>query len=149
MQCLKENEKISIYGILNIKDYKKGTNTDIEISATNKSVKKVGEYLYNILFKKYAIFNYEWDNVKKKVKTTKVVVNDKEIEKNRKFKFYGYVEDCRGISWENGKKYEFYTNLIFFDELIETMESMFEDYIVDFDTDETGLKFIITRIEII
>lgn len=66
MQCLKENEKISIYGILNIKDYKKGTNTDIEISATNKSVKKVGEYLYNILFKKYAIFNYEWDNVKKK-----------------------------------------------------------------------------------
>ena len=86
---------------------------------------------------------------KKKVKTTKVVVNDKEIEKNRKFKFYGYVEDCRGISWENGKKYEFYTNLIFFDELIETMESMFEDYIVDFDTDETGLKFIITTIEII
>ena len=48
MQCLKENEKISIYGILNIKDYKKGTNTDIEISATNKSVKKVGEYLCNI-----------------------------------------------------------------------------------------------------
>ena len=29
------------------------------------------------------------------------------------------------------------------------MESMFEDYIVDFDTDETGLKFIIKRIEII
>ena len=149
MQCLKENEKISIYGNLSIKDYKKATNTNIEISAANKSVKEVGEYLYNLLFKKYAIFNYEWDNVKKEVKTTKVVVNDKEIEKNCKFKFYGYVEDWRGIPWENGKKYEFYTNLIFFEELIETMESMFENYIVDFDTDETGLKFIITRIEII
>ena len=149
MQCLKENEKISIYGILNIKDYKKGTNTDIEISATNKSVKKVGEYLYNILFKKYAIFNYEWDNVKKEVKTTKVVVNDKEIEKNRKFKFYGYVEDWRGIPCDDGKQYEFGTDVICFDELIETMEKVYEDYIVDFDTDETGLKFIITRIEII
>ena len=149
MQCLEENEKISIYGNLSIKDYKKEINTNIDISAMNKSVKEVGEYLYNLLFKKYAIFNYEWDNVKKEVKTTKVVVNDKEIGKNCKFKFYGYVEDWSGIPLENGKKYEFYSNEIFFDELIETMESMFEDYIVDFDTDETGLKFIITKIEII
>ena len=149
MQCLKGNEKISIYGNLNIKDYKKETHTNIDISATDKSVKEVGEYLYNLLFKKYAIFNYEWDNVKKEVKTTKVVVNGKEIEKNCKFKFSGYVEDWRGIPWENGKKYEFWSNLVFFDDLIETMESMFEDYIVDFDTDETGLKFIITKIEII
>ena len=39
MQCLKENEKISIYGNLNIKDYKKETNTNIKISAENKSMK--------------------------------------------------------------------------------------------------------------
>ena len=149
MQCLKENEKISIYGNLNIKDYKKGTDTNMEISAENKRVKSVGEYLYNLLFKKYAVFNYEWDNVKKNVKTTKVVVNNKEIGKNCKFRFYGYVEDWSGIPLENGEKYEFYTNEIFFDELIERMESIFEEYIVDFDTDETGLKFIITRIEVI
>ena len=149
MKCLEENEKISIYGNLSIKDYKKETNTNIDISATDKSVKEVGEYLYNLLFKKYAIFNYEWDNVKKEVKTTKVVVNGKEIEKNCKFKFNGYVEDWRGIPWDNGKKYEFWSDLVSFEDLIETMESMFEDYIVDFDTDETGLKFVITRIEII
>ena len=149
MQCLKENEKISIYGKLNIKDYKKGTDTNIEISAKNKRVKSVGEYLYNLLFKKYAVFNYEWDKVKKNVKTTKVVVNNKEIGKNCKFRLYGYVEDRGGIPGENGKQYKFSTNSIFFDELIETMENIFEEYIVDFDTDETGLKFIITKIEII
>ena len=149
MQCVKENEKISIYGILNIKDYKKETDTNIEILAENKKVKKIGEYLYNVLFKNYEIFNYEWDNVKKEVKTTQVVINNKEIDKNCKFKFYGYVEDLSGIPLDNGKKYEFCTNEIFFDELIETMESIFEDYIVDFDTDKTGIKFIITKIEII
>lgn len=149
MQCLRGNEMISIYGNLNIKDYKKETNTDIEILAENKKVSEVGEYLYNILFKKYAIFNYDWDNVKKEVKTIKVAVNNKEIEKNCKFKFNGYVEDWRGIPWDNGKRYDFYTNEVFFDELIETMESTFEEYIVDLDTDETGLKFIITKIEII
>ena len=148
MQCLKENEKISIYGNLNIKDYKKETNTNIKISAENKSVKEIGQYLYNTLFKKYEIFNYDWNNVEKEIKTTKVVVNNKEIEKSCKFKVYGYVEDCAGIPYENGKKYKYCTDLIFFDELIEKIESIFEEYIVDFDTDETGLKFIITKIEI-
>ena len=148
MQCLKENEKISIYGNLNIKDYKKETNTNIKISAENKSVKKIGQYLYNTLFKKYEIFNYDWDNVKKEIKTTKVVVNNKEIKKSCKFKVYGYVEDCVGIPYENGKKYKYYTDSIFFEDLIETIESIFEEYIVDFDTEATGLKFIITKIEI-
>ena len=75
-------------------------------------------------------------------------MNNKEIEKSCKFKVYGYVEDYAGISYENGKKYKYCTDLIFFDELIEKIESIFEEYIVDFDTDETGLKFIITKIEI-
>ena len=149
MQCLKANEKISIYGILTIKDYKKGTNTNIDISAENKNVKNIGKCLYNILFKKYSIFNYEWSNVKKDVKTTKIIANKKEIEKNCKFKYYGYVEDWRGLPGENGKKYKFFADKIAFDKLIESMESMFEDYIVDFDTDKTGLKFVITKIEII
>ena len=149
MQCLKENEKISIYGNLSIEEYKKDTSTNIKILAENKSVKKIGAYLYNFLLKKYAIFNYEWDNVKTEIKTTKVIVNNKEIEKNCKFKFYGYVEDKGGIPWENGKKYKFHTHEIFFDDLITTIKTIFEDYIVDFDTDETGLKFIITKIEII
>ena len=105
--------------------------------------------MYNLLFKKYAIFNYEWDNIKKEVKTIKVVVNNKEIEKNCKFKFNGYVVDLRGLHGENGKKYKFFADEINFDKLIESMKSMFEDYIVDFDTDETGLKFVITKIEII
>ena len=149
MKCLKENEKISIYGNLNIKDLKKRTTTNIEISAENKDVKNIGEYLYNILFKKYSIFNYEWNNVKKEVKTTKVIVNNKEIEKNCKFKYYGYVVDLSGIPGENGKKYKFFADEITFDNLIESIESMFEDYIVNFDTDNTGLKFVITKIEII
>ena len=149
MKCLKENEKISIYGNLNIKDLKKRTTTNIEISAENKDVKNIGEYLYNILFKKYSIFNYEWNNVKKEVKTTKVIVNNKEIEKNCKFKYYGYVKDLSGIPGENGKKYKFFADEITFDNLIESIESMFEDYIVNFDTDNTGLKFVITKIEII
>ena len=149
MQSLHEDEKISIYGNLNIKDYKKETNNNIEISAENKAIKEIGEYLYNVLVQKYAMFNYEWDKVKKIVKTTDVVVRNKKLEKNCKFKIYGYVEDRSGIPSENGKKYKYYTNLIFFDELIETIENIFEEYIVDFDTVATGLKFIITKIEII
>lgn len=149
MQILKESDKISIYGLLNIKDHKKGTDTNIDISAENKKVKTVGEYLYNVLFKQYGRFNYDWDSITKIVKTRQVIVNNQEVSKNSKFKFYGYIEDWRGIPWDDGKKYNFCTEELLFDELIETMESIFEDYIVDFDTDETGLKFIITKIEII
>lgn len=149
MQNLKSSDKISIYGVLNIKDYKKGIDTNIDILAENKTVKKVGEYLYNVLFKQYGRFNYDWDNITKTVKTQKVIVNNQEISKNSKFKFYGYVEDWRGIPWDDGKKYNFCTEELFFDELISAMEEMFEEYIVDFDTDEKGLKFIITKIEIL
>lgn len=148
MQILKSNDKISIYGVLNIKDHKKGTTTNINILANNKSLKIVGEYLYNFLFKQYAIFNYDWINVTKEIKTKKVIINNKEISQNSKFRFYGYVKDIRGIPWDDGKKYSFYSGEFFFDELIEKMESMFEEYIVDFDTDETGLKFVINKIEI-
>ena len=147
MQILNKNDKITIYGILNIKNHKKTNNIDIFVD--NKSIKNVGEYLYKWLFKQYEKFDYCWDDVKLEKKTTKVVSNNNEINKNSKFKIYGYVEDCGGIPLENGKKYSFYTNEVFMEDLIETIEKLFEKYIVDFDTDENGIKFIITKMEVI
>ncbi len=149
MRILNENNKITIYGILNIKDYKKTTKYDIDILVKNKSIKSIGEYLYKWLFKQYEKFDYCWNDVEVENKTTKVIFNNNEINKNSKFKIYGYVENCRGIPWENGKKYRFHTNEIFMENLIAVIESLFEEYIVDFDTDKNGLKFIITKMEII
>ena len=149
MLVLNQDDKISLYGTLNIKNYKEGITTNIKINAENKKVGIIGEYLYNLLLKKYTIFDYKWEDVKKELKTTNVIVNNKLINPNCKFKFYGYVEDRTGIPSEYGKRYECYTNELFFDELIESIESMFEEYIVDFNTDESGLKFVITKIEII
>lgn len=143
MTILNKNDQISVYGILTIKDYKKRIKNDFKIEARFMYVKDIGEYLY----KRYINITNKFQNVKLELKTTKLVFNGVEISDKSKFKINGYVKS-KLIPKQDKAKYNFHTELIFFDELIETMIDIFDDYILDFNTDENGLRFVITNIEI-
>lgn len=142
MTILNGNDIIIVCGIITMKDYKKRIKNDFRIDTKLMCVKDIGEYLY----RRYIKLANKFQNVKFEVKTTKVIFNGVEISDKCKFKIHGYVKN----KYTSDKtKYNFHTEAIFFDELIETLLDIFDDYILDFNTDENGLRFIIKNIEIL
>ena len=127
MKVLNKNKKVSLYGNLNIKILSEKIEKNICISIEN---------------------NYNWMNINKKVKTTKIVVDNEIINSNCSANIYGYVEDWRGLPSENGKKYEFCINEISIEDIFSELELLYDEYICDFDTIKDGLKFVIEKIEI-
>ena len=148
MQIFKGNDKISIYGNLNINNHKNKIKEKVYISVVNQKLERIAKVIYDFLDKQYQRFNYNWDSMSKTTKTDKVVINnDINITKGN-FKLYGYIEDWNSIFTDNGKKYNFHTEEIAIEELIQTIESIYDDYICDFDTIKDELKIIVTKIEI-
>ena len=107
MKVLSKNKKISLYGNLNIKVLSKKSEENVCISIENEKVEKIGDFLYEFLEKQYEKYNYNWMDINKKTKTTKIVIDEKIINPNCSINMYGYVEDLRGLPGENGKKYNF------------------------------------------
>lgn len=147
MQIIKSNEKISIYGILNVKNCKEKTEKNIDISVENKKLKEIGKYIYEFLDREYQSNDYDWDNISITTKTEKIVINGNTITEQN-VNLYGYVKDCGGIPSENGIKYNFKAVEIPLEELIQTIDSIYDDYICDFDTIKDGLKMVLTKIEL-
>ena len=148
MEVLIKNDKVSIYGNLNVKDSRKNNVENILISLENKYVGKIGDYLYDFLYKEYEKYNFDWGYVTKTIRTTKIVVNNKIINCKSYFRLYGYVKTKTGIPQEDGKRYRFRTEYISVKNLLSTLENIYDDYICDFDTIKSGLKFVIEKIEI-
>lgn len=149
MKELEKNEKVSIYGELDIKFLKNNKEERINISIESKEVRKIGEVLYNFLWKQYAKFDYKWEEIKKKIETIKMVANGSLIEAESYINVYGYVEDRAGILDEYGKKYNFYLVNIKIKDLLEYIEETYDNYICEFDTTKEGLKFVVEKIEIL
>lgn len=149
MKELEKNQKVSIYGKLNIKFLKQNKEECISISIENKGLREIGDILYDFLWKQYAKFDYKWEDIEKKIDTTKIVANGALIETEKYINVYGYVEDRCGIPSEYGKKYNFYFVNIKVKELLEYLEKTYDDYICEFDTIKEGLKFSIEKIEIL
>lgn len=147
MQIFKDNDKINIYGNLNIKNHKNKIEENICISIENKSVERIGDSVYDFFDKQYQKFDYDWNNISKDIKTTKIIINDKALPINCSFSLHGYVED-KDIFSKNVERYNFYTPIINIEELIERIEDIYNEYICDFDTVKDSLKMIITKIEI-
>ncbi len=148
MKVLNKDKKVSLYGNLNIKILSEKIEKNICISIENKEVRTIGDFLYEFLGKQYEKHNYNWMNINKKVKTTKIVVDNEIINSNCSANIYGYVEDWRGLPSENGKKYEFCINEISIEDIFSELELLYDEYICDFDTIKDGLKFVIEKIEI-
>lgn len=149
MEKLEKSEKVSIYGELDIKILKNDKEERINISILDKQVRKIGEVLYDFLWKQYAKFDYKWEEIEKKITTIKIIANDSLIEPERYINVYGYVEDRTGIPDEYRKKYNFYLINIKVKEIFEYLEETYDNYICEFDTTKDGLKFIIEKIEIL
>ncbi len=148
MKVLSKNKKISLYGNLNIKVLSKKSEENVCISIENEKVEKIGDFLYEFLEKQYEKYNYNWMDINKKTKTTKIVIDEKIINPNCSINMYGYVEDLRGLPGENGKKYNFCIKEIAIEDMFEELELLYDNYICDFDTIKDGLKFVIEKIEI-
>lgn len=148
MKVLSKSKKISLYGNLNIKVLSKKSEENVCISIENKEVEKIGDFLYKFLEKQYEKYNYDWMDINKKTKTTKIVIDGKIINQNCSINMYGYVEDLRGLPGENGKKYNFCIKEIAMEDMFEELELLYDNYICDFDTIKDGLKFVIEKIEI-
>ena len=148
MKVLSKSKKISLYGNLNIKVLSKKSEENVCISIENEEVEKIGDFLYKFLEKQYEKYNYDWMDINRKTKTTKIVIDEKIINPNCSINMYGYVEDLRGIQGENGKKYNFCIKEIAMENMFEELELLYDNYICDFDTIKNGLKFVIEKIEI-
>lgn len=148
MKLIRKNEKISLYGNLNIIALDKNIEENIEICIESKEARKIGDVLYEILQKQYEKYNYDWENIRKKIQTTKLVINNETINSNYLVSIYGYVEDWGGIPTENGKKYDFCIKEIAIKDIFRELELLYDEYICDFDTIKDGLKFVIEKIEI-
>lgn len=148
MTVLNKKDKISIFGNLRIQDIKNRKEKNICIAIENKNVQSIGDYLYEFLEQQYEKYNYDWFNISRKIKTTKIIVEDKMLDAKSSFSLYGYVEDWRGLPEENGKKYDFKIKDLSIEELLSELENLYDNYICDFDTIKSGLKFIIEKIEI-
>lgn len=148
MKVLNKDDKISLYGNLNIKVLSKKIEKNICISIENNDVSKIGDLLFNFVDKYYEQYDYNWIDISKKTKTTKIIVNNEIINPNCSVNIYGYVEDWRGLPSENGKKYDFYITDIAMEDIFEKLELLYDDYIYEFDTIKDGLKFVIEKIEI-
>ena len=145
MQILRSNEKLSVYGSLNIKNCRKKSEKNICISVENKKLREISKYIYEFLDREYQSNDYDWDNISITTKTEKIVINGNTITEQN-VNLYGYVKDCEGIPSERGKKYKAIE--IPLEELIQTIDSIYDDYICDFDTVKDGLKMVITKIEL-
>lgn len=148
MKELNEKDKISLYGNLIIKSLSKKTEENICIAIENKEISKIGETLYDFLWKQYEKYDCDWKDISKKVKTTKIAIDEETINSNCYISIYGYVEDWRGLPSEKGKRYNFFIPKITIQKLFRELESTYDDYICDFDTTKDGLKFRIEKIEI-
>lgn len=147
MQILRSNEKLSVYGSLNIKNCRKKSEKNICISVENKKLREISKYIYEFLDREYQSNDYDWDNISITTKTEKIVINGNTITEQN-VNLYGYVKDCGGIPSERGKKYNFKAIEIPLEELIQTIDSIYDDYICDFDTIKDGLKMVLTKIEL-
>lgn len=148
MKVLSKNKKISLYGNLNIKVLSKKSEENVCISIENEEVGKIGDFLYEFLEKQYEKYNYDWMDINKKTKTTKIVIDEKIIDPNCSINMYGYAEDLRGLPGDNGNKYDFCIKEIAMEDIFEELELLYDNYICDFDTVKDGLKFVIEKIEI-
>lgn len=148
MKILNKDDKISLYGNLNIKVLSKKMGKNICISIENHNVSEIGDLLYKSLQKCYEQYDYNWLDINKKTKTTKIMVDNEVINPNCSINIYGYVEDWRGLSSEDGKKYNFHITDIAIEDIYEELELLYDEYICDFDTVKEGLKFVIEKIEI-
>lgn len=148
MKVLNKDDKVSLYGNLNIKILSKKMEKNICISIENHNVSEIGDSLYKFLQKYYEQYDYNWLDINKKTKTTKIMVDNEVINTNCSINIYGYVEDWRGLSSEDGKKYDFYITDIDIKDMFEELELLYDEYICDFDTVKEGLKFVIEKIEI-
>ena len=147
MQILRSNEKLSVYGSLNIKNCRKKSEKNICISVENKKLSEISKYIYEFLDREYQSNDYDWDNISITTKTEKIVINGNTITEQN-VNLYGYVKDYGGIPSERGKKYNFKAIEIPLEELIQTIDSIYDDYICDFDTIKDGLKMVLTKIEL-
>lgn len=148
MKILNKDDKISLYGNLNIIVLDKKTEENISICIGNKKVRKIGDVLYEILQRQYKKYNYNWESIRKKVQTTKLVIDNETINSNSLISIYGYVEDCRGLPNENEKRYDFNIIRIAVKDIYEELESLYDEYIHEFDTIKDGLTFVIEKIVI-
>ena len=149
MKELEKDEKVSMHGELDIKFLKNNKEEIINISIENKEVRKLIEVLYDFLWKQYAKFDYKWEEIEKKIETTKIVVNGNLIETERYINVYGYVKKRSNGKNKYGKKYDFYIIKIKIKELLEYLEKICDNYILDFNTTKDRLKFVIEKIEIL
>lgn len=149
MKELSKNERFSIYGNLKIQGFSKRTEENICIAFENKRACIIGDYLYDFLDREYKKFNYDWLDNKKKLTTTKVVVDNQILNPNTLVYISGYVKDKRGIPWEDGKKYSFKIENILLQDIFTELENLYEDYICDFDTIKSGLIIRIESIQFV
>lgn len=149
MKKLSKNERFSLYGNLKIQTISKKSEENICIAFKNKRVCIIGDYLYDFLDREYKKFDYDWMDRKKKIKTTKVVIDNEILNPNSLVNVSGYVQDKRGISWGYGKKYNFKMQKIPLEDLFSELENLYDDYICEFDTIKSGLKIRIEEIEFI
>ncbi len=148
MKVLNKDDKISLYGNLNIKVLSKKIEKNICISIENKDVSKIGDLLFGLVDKYYEQYDYNWMDISKKTKTTKIKIDNEIINPNSSINIYGYVEDCRGLPSENGKRYDFHITEIAMADIFEELELLYYYYMCEFDTIKEGLKFVIEKIEI-
>lgn len=147
MVKLSKNDRISIYGNLNINTISNKVKKNICISFENKRVCLIGDYLYDFLQKEYEKINYDWMDNNVRIKTMKISINN-EILKNKSIvNISGFVEDNRGIPGEDGKKYAFKITNIFLEDLFKELENLYDEYICEFDTIKSGLKIRIEDIK--
>lgn len=144
---LNKNDRLSIYGNLNIQTISKKSQKDICISFENKRMCLIGDYLYDFLEREYEKINYNWMDNNKKIKTMKVVVNNKIINPNVLVSINGYVEDKRGLPSEIGKRYKFKIEHISLEDLFLELENLYDEYICEFDTIKSGLKIRIEEMK--
>lgn len=148
MIVVNKDEKINIYGNLKIQNIKNRKEENICIAIENKKAQRIGDYLYKFLEKQYEKYDYDWVNIKKDIKTTKILIGNKMFDNKSSFSLYGYVEDWTGIPEENGKKYDFKILYTSIEKLFAELEDLYDFYICEFNTIKSGLKFIIEKIEI-
>lgn len=149
MEVISEDKKISLYGNLNITVLNTKKEEKIRICVENKKVRKIGDYLYDFLQKQYDKYDYNWNNIKKEIRITKLVTDNEVINSKCLINIYGYVEDRRGLPSGKWKKYNFWIEEISIENIASELESLYYDYIYEFDTVKEGLKFVIKKIEVI
>lgn len=148
MKILTKKDIISVYGNINIQTISKKSEEKKCISIENNKICDFGNTLYDYLEKEYKKINYDWMDNNVKIKTTKIVINNKTIKSNALINIYGKVIDRAGLPTEYGKEYKFCIQDVFIEDLFKEIEQLYDEYICDFDTVRDGLEFIFEKMEI-